>query len=729
MKRNFLIYFVLFVYFSPILFGLLEFIPEDINLNPYDYARITDVDYKAVLVDEVGSDGKVVVTERLTFDIHAASKSNLFWELWRDLPEDTVDGVKVHYNVLSVKEILEDGSEIVYGQSNELYWDDIDYINGPRKWYHSEGPYNPDFYDYECVFFYVDGLYREKVTFEVEYEMYNAALRYSDCSELYLSMYSESTIKHLNSFKAQILIPNKDMPSYGNYEAHTFGTNTHTFPFRESDSINPGYHTFIIDLDKDELKFKPYNEYIEFTLVSYGADRHKFTNYASKNYYYYDLALEELVAEQYEYDNLPKEAQKNKTAVFILSIPITLFVFVSIRFAKNKFKGKHVFYKPSMQIKYFREIPSNLDPNFAAALTFCKEKKKKESKDIYAALLLSLVRKKYISLEKKYPNIDWKPANVKIILLQEPISEPFTLSNIANNNLSIIDELSFDSIDEVTTVSETAESIASAESSETTTQSTPINNLEPLTPNEEYYLNLIVKYYKRDSELTMYDFQNYVQSDYQSTDSFVRKVEKSIVDIGISQGYFQKSEYDKPKKMLQKKAKSSMILGILLLTVANIISYHTRLDLAFGSFTIVGIAFIIKSLILKNESKDAVLLTQFGEDEYAKWKGLYDFLNSQTLMNEKTVIELPLWEQYLVYATAFGISEKVIKALSLRCATIDMDSSPMFNNTYYRSHSFYSSGRSFRSSVRSASHTAHSYSSGGYYGGGGRGGGGGGGGH
>ena len=70
---------------------------------------------------------------------------------------------------------------------------------GPRKWYHSKGPYNESARQYECVFFYVDGLYREKVTFEIEYEMYNAALRYNDCSELYLSLYSEDTIKYLQS--------------------------------------------------------------------------------------------------------------------------------------------------------------------------------------------------------------------------------------------------------------------------------------------------------------------------------------------------------------------------------------------------------------------------------------------------------------------------------------------------------------------------------------------------
>ena len=51
------------------------------NLNPNDYARITAVDYTAKVVDEPFSNGKVIITERLTFDIHAASENNLFWEL------------------------------------------------------------------------------------------------------------------------------------------------------------------------------------------------------------------------------------------------------------------------------------------------------------------------------------------------------------------------------------------------------------------------------------------------------------------------------------------------------------------------------------------------------------------------------------------------------------------------------------------------------------------------
>ena len=222
----------------------------------------TDVDYKAVLVDEPSSNGKAVITERLTFDIHAFSKNNPFWELWRDLPESYIDGVKVDYKVNSVKQILADGSEIIYKESPKLYWEDSDYTDstgryGPRKWYHSEGPYNESAERYECVFFYVEPLYRGDVVFEIEYEMNNAALRYRDCSELYISLYSEETIKHLESYKAQILVPDKDMPSTGNYAAYTYGTSANRFPFTESDTINPGYHTFSFELDKNQLKFNP----------------------------------------------------------------------------------------------------------------------------------------------------------------------------------------------------------------------------------------------------------------------------------------------------------------------------------------------------------------------------------------------------------------------------------------------------------------------------------------
>lgn len=127
-----IIFYIIFILLILQSYGFFDLFSE-INLNPFDYARITDVDYKAVLSDTPGSEGKVIVTERLTFDIHAASKNNLFWELWRDLPESYIDGVNVEYKVNSVKQILDDGTEVTYSESPKLYWDDSDYTDTYRR--------------------------------------------------------------------------------------------------------------------------------------------------------------------------------------------------------------------------------------------------------------------------------------------------------------------------------------------------------------------------------------------------------------------------------------------------------------------------------------------------------------------------------------------------------------------------------------------------------------------
>ncbi len=717
MKKNsgvFFLILLILIYTLPLIFNYVATSMEE-STGPNDYARITDVDYKAIVLDEKDYGGDILVTERLTYDIHAASINNPFWELWRDLPEDYVDGLKVDYDVISVKQISSDGTEIIYEESPKLYWDDSDYTSskyGPFKWYHSKGPYNESLADYEAVFFYINGLYREEVTFELQYIMHNASLKYSDVSELYISMYSEDTIKYLKSFNGQILIPDKDMPKENNYLAHTYGTDSHTFEFTESDDINPGYHTFIFNLDSDDLKFKPYNKYLEFSLLSFNEDKHIFTEYAPNNVYSHETYLEEAKQAMIEYDNLPKEYKSKKIIFLTITSLISIIILCSTINKNKKIKKKYNFYKPEMEIQYFRDIPSDLDPYFAATLAFCKKNKKVDMGDVYSAIMLNLVRKGYIELTKIVDYKKWTSDNININILYIPtlINNRYIINpqitnqtNLTNQNLTV----------DQTVIEEKYNKNG--------------KKLDDLSENEKNYFNLIVKY-AYNNTVTMKDFQEKVAKNYDSTNSFVRSVDLSIVNIGINQKYFQVSDYKYVKNKYNSTGTMYIIISLLILIIGNLIIYNTRFDLAFGSLFILGISFIISAIILKRNSKNYVLLTQFGSNEQAKWYALYNFLNSNTLMKDKTIIELPLWEKYLVYATAFGISEKVIKALEVNCP--DITNSPILSNRYYCSTNFRYAGRSFRSATntaRSISNSSRFGSS--FYGGGGRGGGGGGGGH
>ena len=58
-------------------------------------------------------------------------------------------------------------------------------------------------------------------------------------------------------------------------------------------------------------------------------------------------------------------------------------------------------------------------------------------------------------------------------------------------------------------------------------------------------------------------------------------------------------------------------------------------------------------------------------EESQKWQGLKKYLEDYSLLNEKRTRDLGLWEQFLVYATAFGISDKVIEEIKTEIKSND----------------------------------------------------------
>ena len=76
-----------------------------------------------------------------------------------------------------------------------------------------------------------------------------------------------------------------------------------------------------------------------------------------------------------------------------------------------------------------------------------------------------------------------------------------------------------------------------------------------------------------------------------------------------------------------------------------------------------------------NKKKINTCLTERGYREQNEWKALENFLNDYSLLKEKSVPDIVLWEKYLVYATVYGISEKVLKQLKL-------DYPQFFDGTY-----------------------------------------------
>ena len=669
---------------------------DDMQLNPLDHARITDMEYQAVLEDPLFDETVLHVTERITFDVRAASHDNLYWELWRDLSEETTDGLTAKYDVKSVTEILSDGTRVEYDESPKLYWDDFDYTSaasarglGPNKWYHSPGPYNESQRRYEAVFFYVNGVYRKKLTYEIEYDLYNVVLKYEDCCDLYLIPYYGHTITYLDSFYGEILIPNLSMPAKGNYEVFTYGTSgkDESFEVEESADKYLGYYTFTFDLDKDDLKFAPYNKYIEFELVAFNEDYDAFAESAPDNYYSDENALDEIFAEHQEYVDMVNQYQIKKVVRLGICAAIAVLLVVMYLRMPNRIRSKHVFYEPEHYYDFYREVPGDLDPYFAAVLAQCKHKKIKDDSSIYSALLLSLAQKQYVALMDMGDDVEIR------------ILRPATAGQNASGSA--------------------ADTITTNDKYIMYTEDTPAE----LTVCETYYFNLLVRHTYGD-RIMMSTFRNKVVSDVSNTADFADNMKNAVVNIGVAMGYFQKAEYDQVQKKIQGYAKFLLWAGIILLGPMNLISHFTRMDLVFGGYTLLGVACLVFAWLFQKKSYRYPLLTELGETEYAKWYGLYKYLNSKPLMTESTLLDLAVWERYLVYATAFGLSDKINEAIKIRCPEFSYNEK-LRDSGYQTKHFHHRTGRHFRSGVRTGASINNTYS----YGGSGRYGGGGGGGH
>lgn len=83
----------------------------------------------------------------------------------------------------------------------------------------------------------------------------------------------------------------------------------------------------------------------------------------------------------------------------------------------------------------------------------------------------------------------------------------------------------------------------------------------------------------------------------------------------------------------------------------------------------------LKAYLEKTESAGSSLERAVGFDdasspkpeEYQQLMGLKKFLNDFTLIAERGVVEVRLWDEYLVYATLFGMADKVLKQFQECC--------------------------------------------------------------
>ena len=144
------------------------------------------------------------------------------------------------------------------------------------------------------------------------------------------------------------------------------------------------------------------------------------------------------------------------------------------------------------------------------------------------------------------------------------------------------------------------------------------------------------------------------------------------------------------------------IIGLIILIITFLIFIYAinyGVDFVPTYFLlIVSIIFFIYALTINKR-------TIRGSEHYDKWKAFKNFLDDFGSFELKELPEIILWERYLVYATIFGLADKVQKVMNVKINEMQLDN---LDYDYYPSYVYINLGSTINSSINNAINNAYS---------------------
>ena len=249
---------------------------------------------------------------------------------------------------------------------------------------------------------------------------------------------------------------------------------------------------------------------------------------------------------------------------------------------------------------------------------------------------------------------------------------------------------------------------------------------ENLTETEYNALSLILNEIGNNEEVTLSAIKKY-GSNYKNAKSFMDSYNNFL----------------KTAKVNAKKENffSKVPIVVLLLSILEVIGL-VLVDINFSyDLPIFGLILIVLIIIFLTVTLSRKYYTKKGAVDYAKWMAHKKFLEDFSRFDEKELLEVTLWDKYLVYAIVLDCADKLSKEMKLKIETIqDTNTVITGYNPFLTNHlvitsiyndinqSVHNAVSSSRSSIAESSNSSSDGFGGGSIGGGGSFGGGGGGG-
>lgn len=250
---------------------------------------------------------------------------------------------------------------------------------------------------------------------------------------------------------------------------------------------------------------------------------------------------------------------------------------------------------------------------------------------------------------------------------------------------------------------------------------------QELTESEKVLLDWFFNKIVVDNDVTLKEIKNASKKRYNSFLSNYKKWKDAVEKECESYNFFEE--------------KTSIRLAIVAMSLLGLIFLIWTPNNPSAFKTIFLIVIIVFSSLLYGASISKRTIS--GNEEYAKWKALSNFLYDFGNFKDRDLPHISLWEKYLVYAMVFGCAKELNKTMKIKIDEMDINNqnsayvthiihmrtinnmTSLINGTIISSVSAATNARNAASSGNSSSGfgAGGGFSSGGGFGGGGGGGG------
>ena len=183
---------------------------------------------------------------------------------------------------------------------------------------------------------------------------------------------------------------------------------------------------------------------------------------------------------------------------------------------------------------------------------------------------------------------------------------------------------------------------------------------EPPTPHESILLGLFRKVAAEyGGSFTMDQYRKYGKSHYKEVARAMERFQSSVKYSFRKTGWEEKHGLWSPL--------GGMAIGCFLLAVFILLFFPE----GWGIFIF---ALILSGIILIGFETSKHRLTREGETHLQQWRSLARYLKDFSKMEEHGVFALPLWEEYMIFASAMNIADTVSKQLNLAYTSLFADS-------------------------------------------------------